>query len=63
MHTDMIDRNKRGPLNVDMQNNNPQSNERTLDLTATTHLWKKGKAAHCAAARNTVALNIWACGE
>ncbi|XP_056282402.1 MAPK/MAK/MRK overlapping kinase-like isoform X1 [Pseudoliparis swirei] len=37
-----IDRNKRGPLNVDMQNNNPQSNERTLDLTATTHLWKKG---------------------
>ncbi|XP_023263235.1 MAPK/MAK/MRK overlapping kinase isoform X3 [Seriola lalandi dorsalis] len=35
------DWNNRGIV-VDVKNNNPQPNEKTSELTVTTHLWKKG---------------------
>ncbi|XP_078133111.1 MAPK/MAK/MRK overlapping kinase isoform X1 [Sander vitreus] len=36
-----VDWNNRGNV-VDMQNNNPQPNEKTSELAVATHLWKKG---------------------
>lgn len=53
------DWNKRGNV-VDMQNNNPQPNEKISERMVTTHLWKKGKEVNYATVKT---LHIRACGE
>lgn len=56
------DWNNRGNV-VDMKNNNPQPNEKTSELTVTTHLWKKGKELNYIAVKEAFASNVWACGK
>ena len=56
------DWNNRGNA-VDMQNNSPQPNDKTSELTVTTHLWKKGKEVNYAAVKTPSRQKNRACGE